>query len=160
MPVFISHSTRDDALARSVHSQLQAKGITCYIDDLDRAAATLRGTPAVTDLILSRLDGCSHLLAVVTSNTTGSWWVPFEVGVARRAPRAISTFTNRTLQELPEFLREWPVLTGPAAIDEFARLYRSEPISLTRDVREGTVLRANSDAVGSFHTRLKAALRQ
>jgi hypothetical protein len=160
MPVFISHSTADDALARTVYNQLHAKGITCYLDDLDRAAAAARGTTAVTTLILSRLESCSHLLAVVTTNTVRSWWVPFEVGVARRAPRAICTYTNLGLPPLPEFLREWPVLTGPSALDEFARLYRSQPITLTRDVREGVEFRAATDSVGSFHSRLKSSLGQ
>lgn len=160
MPVFISHSTPDDALARAVYSQLDRKGINCYLDDLDAAAGAARGTPSITSLILERLERCTHLLAIVTSNTVRSWWVPFEIGVARRAPRVISTYTNLGLSPLPEFLREWPVLTGSSAVDEFAQLYRSQPFHLTRDLREGVEFRAAVDAVTSFHATLKRRLGQ
>jgi hypothetical protein len=147
-------------LARGVYAQLDRRGISCYLDDLDRAAGAARGTPAITGLILERLERCTHLLAVVTNNTLRSWWVPFEVGVARRAPRVISTYTNLGLSPLPEFLREWPVLTGPSAVDEFAQMYRSQPMHLTRDLREGVEFRAATDAVTSFHAVLKRRLGQ
>src|SRR5262245_57071772 len=99
MPVFISHSTSDDKIARSVYDRLLSfHGIRCYIDDLDREAKAARGTRAITSLILSRLESCTHLLAVVTPNTITSWWVPFEIGVARRSPRAISTYSNSAMQ--------------------------------------------------------------
>jgi hypothetical protein len=143
-----------------VHDRLTRQGITCYLDDLDAAAGAARGTAAITGLILSRLDHCSHLLAVVTPNTIKSWWVPFEVGVARRAPRAISTYTNHGISSLPEFLREWPVLTGPAAVEDFAHIYRSQPFTLTRDLQESTGLRSASSSVASFHTALKSRLGQ
>lgn len=160
MPVFISHSTPDDALARTVYGQLDRRGITCYLDDLDRAAGAARGTPAITSLILQRLESCTHLLAVVTNNTVRSWWVPFEIGVARRSPRVISTYANLGVSPLPEFLREWPVLTGPSAVDEFAELYRSQPLHLRRDLREGVEFRAAADTVTSFHAALKRRLGQ
>lgn len=44
MPVFLSHSTPDDSLARSVYDRLSTvHGIKCYIDDLDRQAGIARG---------------------------------------------------------------------------------------------------------------------
>lgn len=103
---------------------------------------------------------CTHLLALVTDNTKGSWWVPFEVGVARRAPRAISTFTN-LLRGLPEYLTEWPVLRGETAIDKFAAAYKAQIATARRMLTEkyasfGEQVRS----VDSFHTRLKASLGQ
>jgi hypothetical protein len=162
MPVFLSHSTPDDSLARSAYNRLTTlHGITCYIDDLDRQAHAVRGTSAITTLILSRLESCSHLLAVVTPNTAASWWVPFEVGVARRAPRVISTYTNSGVSALPAFLKEWPVLTGPNAVDEYAKLYKSQQVFLLRELKEATTSPSSAtEAVDSFHRRLKTALGQ
>jgi len=106
MPVFISHRTTDDSLAKMVFKRLlEVHRIPCYIDDLDREANSARGTARVTEVILGRLELCTHLLALVTENTRGSWWVPFEIGVARRAPRIISTYTN-VYRDLPEYLKE------------------------------------------------------
>ena len=123
MPVFISHRTADDAVARLVYDRMTTvHGIKCYIDDLDRET----NTKNITALIVSRVKQCTNLLVLVSKNTQGSWWVPFEVGVAREAPRIITSYTNLLQEELPEFLTEWPVLRGTNAIDKFAALYKAK----------------------------------
>jgi hypothetical protein len=123
MAVFISHSSKDDRLARAIYDRLtKVHGIKCYLDDLDPA---LQGTKNVTDVILQRLEECSYLMAVVTTNTNTSWWVPFEIGVARRAPRYITTFTDLSFT-LPAYLKEWPVLKCDSDLDKFARWRASE----------------------------------
>lgn len=127
MPVFISHRTADDALARQAASRLRYyHGIECYIDDIDQELKRAQGTSEVTALIVRRLNLCTNLLAIVTANTEGSWWVPFEIGVARQAPRVITTLTNQEDYSLPEYLREWPRLRGASAIDQFAELYKEQ----------------------------------
>lgn len=82
MPIFISHTTRDDALANRVKNRLTTiHKIECYIDDIDRELAANRGKASLTPVLIDRLRKCDTLLAVVTSNTKGSWWVPFEIGI-------------------------------------------------------------------------------
>ena len=79
MPVFISHRTADDVLARRVYDRLTREHqIRYYLDDLDKEA---HRTSRITALIVDRLTSCSNLLALLTRNTKGSWWVPFKVGV-------------------------------------------------------------------------------
>ena len=162
MPVFISHRTVDNDLARRVSLRLRVwHGIECYVDDMDDATQRLRGTPAITALIVRRLNACSNLLAIVTANTVDSWWVPFEVGVARQAPRVITTFTDQTDDRLPDFLLEWPRLRGESAVDEFAKLYNAQVRSLTAQVVEKHAMLADQlDAVERFHRDLKARLGQ
>ncbi len=113
MPVFISHRTADDEIAKAVYQRLRFHhNIECYIDDIDEELRRARGTAVVTSLIVERLNACTNLLAIVTQNTQGSWWVPFEVGIARQAPRVITSFTNQRDSAMPEFLLEWPRLRG------------------------------------------------
>lgn len=161
MPVFISHRTADNAIATQVANRLKIyHGIECYIDDLDREAQGLSGTKAITSLIVKRLTSCTNLLAIVTKNTSGSWWVPFEVGVARQAPRVISTFTD-LYSGLPEYLEEWPILRGEGAIDMFARLYKEQKVVLNERIIRKSVSEADQIAtVDSFHRSLKASLGQ
>ena len=162
MPVFISHRTADDRVARTVAQRLENRhDIRGYVDDCDKDANAARGTSRITTLIVSRLNMCTHLLALVTDNTKGSWWVPFEIGVARRAPRAISTFTNLTYG-LPEYLTEWPVLRGESAIDKFAAAYKAQIATAKRMLTaEATIsLDERALSVDSFHSRLKASLGQ
>jgi hypothetical protein len=115
----------------------------------------------VTALIVQRLNDCTNLLALITPNTRGSWWVPFEVGVARQAPRAITSFSNLPQSELPEFLTEWPVLRGTDAVDTFAYYYRQQAAILRGSLLERRAsIGQPLPTVDAFHRQLKAALRQ
>lgn len=162
MPVFISHRTADDGIAQKVAYRLKYHhNITCYIDDIDAELGRARGTAAVTDLIVNRLTSCTNLLAIVTQNTQGSWWVPFEVGVARQAPRVITAFTNQADSQLPEYLLEWPRLRGDQAVDTFASYYKRQRRALSEDVLEKRATASQQlRTVDDFHRQLKAALGQ
>lgn len=161
MPVFISHRTADDDVARDVAWRLKYHhDIECYVDDFDEEARRVRGTQNITSLILRRLERCTHLLAIVTAHTKGSWWVPFEVGVARKAPRIISTFTDLG-NGLPEYLTEWPVLRGRGAVDRFAAIYKRKREDARRMLLEKAATSGRQERlVESFHTELKQALGQ
>lgn len=162
MPVFISHRTTDDKIAQAVANRLKyTHGISVWIDDFDKEAQSYKGGERnITNLILKRLGDCTNLLAIVTANTTGSWWVPFEVGVARQAPRVITTFTN-LVSGLPEYLTEWPVLRGEEAIDQFANLYKKQQQILNDSIIRKSETASNQfDRVDAFHRTLKANLGQ
>lgn len=146
MPIFISHTTKDDYLAQKVYRRLtNMHNIKCYIDDMDKELERLRGHSSLTPLLVERLRRCDTLLAVVTENTKDSWWVPFEIGTAREMPRAISCFTPlpdrkntynymyNTKTTLPEYLLEWPRLRTDHDIDTFAMIYK----------RQASLLRGN-----------------
>jgi hypothetical protein len=154
MPVFISHRAADDALARRVWLYLTDRQIPCYIDDLDREAKT---TDDITELILRRLGMTTHLIAVVTQNTAGSWWVPFEIGVATESAKRIASYT-RLRSLLPEYLLKWPALESDSDLAIFAREYhRDRPIIEKRASAGRPAQRVDAD---SFHRSLKAAIGQ
>jgi hypothetical protein len=142
MPIFISHTTRDDELAKKVFWRLnRIHDITCYIDDMDRELGNNRGKSSLTPLLVDRLRKCDTLLAVVTENTKGSWWVPFEIGTAREMPRVISSFTTlpdrsayRWQETLPEYLLEWPRLRADSDIEVFAREYKRQSLLLEKSI--------------------------
>lgn len=162
MPVFISHRTADNEIAQRVAQRLKYQhNITVYIDDIDQELRRIRGTAAITGLLVQRVNACTNLLAIVTQNTEGSWWVPFEIGVARQSPRAITSMTNLPDTSLPEYLLEWPRLRGDSAIDTFARLYKEQLQVLKEQVMEK---RASASLqvsyVDQFHASLKSALGQ
>src|SRR6185369_4061960 len=90
MPVFLSHRTADDAKAQALAARLKIRhNISCYLDHFDPAAVT---TKAITDLLVGRINLCTHLMALITDQTVGSWWVPFEIGVARQGDKRITSF--------------------------------------------------------------------
>ena len=46
-------------------------------------------------------------MALVSSTTAESWWVPFEIGVATDKERRITSFALAAVK-LPDFLTVWP----------------------------------------------------
>lgn len=158
MSVFISHSTRNDRIATFVRLRLLARGISSYADHFDGAAASTR---QITRLLVRRINDCTHLLAVITRATLTSWWVPFEIGVARQGDRRITTF-NRDRLILPAYLTEWPILTSYKQFDDFAKAYLSDTqrmiIALDeKQASAGTELLSPPD---TFHRQLKSQLGQ
>ena len=161
MPVFISHRTQDDERARKIYLYLRYdQDIECYIDDFDEVAGIAQKTNRITDRILERLEYCTHLLALVTENTEGSWWVPFEIGVARRAPRVISTFTNLYGSDLPEYLREWPILRRDDELAAYAILYRRYKTHTNQLLQEDIRLPDRRAFADQAHSRLQTRLTE
>src|SRR4051794_4658010 len=154
MPVFISHRNADNALAQRVFLFLMERGILCYIDDLDKEAKT---TNDVTALLLRRLEMTTHLMAVVTHNTAGSWWVPFEIGVATEAAKRIASYTPARIL-LPGYLLKWPALQSDTELSSFAAEYRRDRSVIERRAGSGRpAQRADAD---TFHRSLKALIGQ
>lgn len=166
MPVFISHRTVDDDKAMKVYDRLtKIHGIQCWMDDTNASSPP----SMITREILENINRCTHLLGIITSNTKGSWWVPYEIGVAEQGERAITTYSFLLDSELPEYLWHWPVLKGETAIDRFATIYKQERLVVetikAANVRESLSNTVNFSAshrssASQFHSNLKSALGQ
>jgi hypothetical protein len=156
MPVFISHRSSDNATAKQVHDLLTQLGIKCYIDELDEG---LRQTDDITAVIVTRLSQCSHLLAVVSRNTSGSWWVPFEIGVGTASDTRISSYKVAPV-DLPQYLSKWPILSSTTDLIKFAQLYGVDKRILLEKGMQAEARNAVVQTAGDFHSQLKRALGQ
>ena len=166
MPVFISHRTLDDVLAKRIYDRLtRVHSIRCWLDNVYPA----QPPDKITEVILTNINRCTHLLVVMTDNTEGSWWVPYEIGVAEQGERAISTYSEMLKLKLPEFLWHWPVLMGDSAIDRFAQIYKQERLIVettkAANIRESlsnsvALAAATRSTPAQFHSKLKSALGQ
>ena len=110
--VFISHKGEDIRIAESVGDALQGSGLSGYLDRWDPAVEG--DSPELEIYLRSIIRETKTILAIVTENTPLSWWVPFEIGVARETDSQIATFleVNRfstARVELPSYLsgRYW-----------------------------------------------------
>ena len=121
--VFISHKGDDTNLAETVGDHLSSRGVNAYLDrwdpavdgDSDELEVHIRKVIEITD----------GILAVVTENTATSWWVPFEIGVARQTESQVATYLSvrpysGVTVVLPSYLRTWPILVGPSELTEWA----------------------------------------
>lgn len=87
--VFISHRKADIAMARQAAEMARRIGCEYWLDVEDPTLtwltqntvldAATRAT-AIASTIEMALLNCSHVLAVITRNTQGSMWVPYEYG--------------------------------------------------------------------------------
>lgn len=86
--LFISHRQADATEAQQIASIAKAQGFEFWLDILDPTFASITATPLDDErkglltaiYIEMALLNCTHLIAVMTANTIGSMWVPYEFG--------------------------------------------------------------------------------
>jgi hypothetical protein len=135
--------------------RLERLGIPTYQDHFD---PTLEGSNRITAKLVAAIEKCTHLMALVTEATRESWWVPFEIGIAREAPRRIATYKAST-SSLPDYLEEWPILKSENDLDKFALAYHKD----NAGEPSGRMIRAAYHTIHTpddFHRELKASLGQ
>lgn len=161
MPVFISYRHTDRVQAMMINTRLTQEGISTYLDVLD---AESQSTDDITGVITRRISESTHLIAVVSSQTAQSWWVPFEIGEATITNRRICSYKT-SASDLPEYLDKWPQMTKAAELEMFIQFYKGE-YSLKRSMSlesvngSESVRNFNKANADSFHADLKARIRR
>jgi hypothetical protein len=97
--VFLSYHHEDKKIAAEVKSELKRAGFEGFLahDDIEVSKEW-------RDEILTHLDSCSALTAIVTEHFAGSVWVNQEVGVAMGKRKPIVSLIFARSQALPGFL--------------------------------------------------------
>ena len=118
--VFISHKGSDIDKAEKVGEILYECGVMGYLDTRD---PEVEGDGPELEGHLRRVIGLTkHTLAVVSQATLTSWWVPFELGVARETNSSLATrlVVPEYRIELPSYLRTWPILVSDDELKQWA----------------------------------------
>jgi len=173
VPVFISYRANDREVALKIAKKLQLNNIDFYLDVIDEES--VNNTSNITEAITKNIKRCTHLIAIISPNTKGSWWVPFEIGEASIINRRICSFAYNTNEYsltrvnmhifksfLPEYLHKWPVLLNEKDVENFIFQYKQDNRnnvlldSINRDSNLfGTLTKKGAD---EFHNNLKAML--
>lgn len=160
--IFISHKKEDSDQAESIALQLRRRGIEVYLDVLDPHLQN--SSEELTKYIQSRLNQCTHLLAVLSYNTRLSWWVPFEIGIATEKMYPISSYLTTVLKsDIPEYLWKWPVLRSSEDLQKYIMLLnKSSTILLNEEKKhwEFSSKGVPQNYADAFHRRLKINLGQ
>jgi hypothetical protein len=80
--VFISHSSKDDAIVREIRQSLESLGIEVWAD-----SERLSGGDLLTPKIQQSIEKADHFLAVVSLNALNSAWVQREIKHAQAIKR-------------------------------------------------------------------------
>ena len=105
---------------------------------------------------------CSQLLAIISSYTLKSWWVPFEIGEATALARRITSYKNGNM-DLPPFLKIWPVLTRDSQLQLFIQEYEKDRRIIFEEKIHRTHASVAMDGMTpssaeKFHSSLKSKL--
>ena len=118
--VFVSHKSSDTKKALQLAEKISRNGLSVWVDIAD---PTVKDGPDLADYISDVLQSSRSLLAVVTSATKSSWWVPFEIGIAFEKEKLLASHGNRI--NLPSFLYKWPNIQTDTQLDRWCREVRS-----------------------------------
>jgi len=159
--VFISHKSSDSKLATSVALRVKNNGLDTYLDTIDDAL--LKDGPDLAEILLARMGDCQQLIAVVSSETKGSWWVPWEIGVGSEKGFRMASF-SMVYVDLPSYLKKWPELHSDVDVDLYCQYSKAaenkvsvESAGILTEARRLNVVKANAK---NFHSDLKARLRR
>lgn len=96
--VFISHQKKDSDVAGKIADYLLDAGIDVYFDQYD--SSINRADPnSVVNAIRTGIENSSHMLVLISPNTFGSMWVPWEIGYAYNSQIALNVLR---LKEVPK----------------------------------------------------------
>ena len=155
MKIFISHKAEDESAARRVAKHLSKKtDVECYLDVLDPQLG--KNAEDLGSYFKRMISSCTHLMALVSSKTKWSWWVPFEIGIATEKDYPISTYAAGYC-DLPSYLKKWPYLKTMEDLDIYVRIAKRTPVY--ESLGTATYLDRRKYA-NSFHRSLKIALGQ
>jgi TIR domain len=159
--VFISHQNEDSSLATYVADRVRRNGLTTYLDVIDDALK--QDGSELSDHIRLKMAECDQLVAIVSSNTKASWWVPWEIGVASEKDFRIANYA-REYVDLPSYLKQWPTLRSEQDIDAYCEISKLNAAQTRIRIDEAfTELRkeeALRRGVRDFHKQLKTRLGQ
>ena len=120
---FISHKGDDIDVAVQVGDLIHLCGLNGYLDHWDPRVDG--DSPELESHLRDVIRQTPSILAIVSESTVTSWWVPFEIGVARETKSVIATVLavdeNRaTAMELPSYLKTWPILASAEELRDWA----------------------------------------
>ena len=125
--IFISYRSTDTRAASAVASYLMhSMDCDVYYSDNDarlKEAVSTGNDEAIVTSIDRALMACSHLLTIVSNQTKGSWWVPYEFGASRIKDRVIALLLLEDVTELPSFMKIAKILRDSDDLDKWSRSF-------------------------------------
>ena len=87
--VFISHSSLDAWIARTMAEKIRSLGVDCWLDEKD-----LEGGDVIADEIIRGIDACQEAIVLISPNSVSSQWVSFEIGGVRAQHKRVTPILN------------------------------------------------------------------
>lgn len=142
--VFISHQKADASFCRHIADYLTKAGIDVYFDEYDKNLKEYyqnNNPKGVVNCIKKGIQQSSHMLCVISPNTLGSKWVPWEVGYGYDTTQiAALTLKGIIDAQLPDYLKTVTLIRGTKTLNDFisslAGEYKTKMFSTNRLINE------------------------
>lgn len=154
--IFISHNSEDKTYAIMAQSYLRQHGINSFLDITDKGP---HGYRSVTDWIIANLRKSTHLLVIFSKNTRKSMWVPFELGVGYERNEGIGILLKESIDNLPEYLNEFPVMKSMCSLDYFVKQCKKPARYYVMDSADVGEMKLDPNYARDFINELKTNLR-
>ncbi|MYB50472.1 MAG: toll/interleukin-1 receptor domain-containing protein [Dehalococcoidia bacterium] len=120
--VFLSYRHTDETTAWSLARYLDRRGILVFIDIHDNSLTPGQGD--LDDALITAIDNSNTMIIVVSDETQGSWWVPWEVGVSTPSGKAKALYKPQAHRQLPDYLEKLKTLWTPEEADSWVTAFR------------------------------------
>lgn len=121
--IFLSHISLDKAAVKGIADYIMEKAdIDVYLDIHDDALqrAVNRGdSEEITALIERGITSSSHAMCLISEETIKSWWVPYELGYAKKSGKEISSLKLKGTVDLPDFLKIGTLIRGTKSLNKY-----------------------------------------
>jgi hypothetical protein len=121
--IFLSHISVDKEAAIQIGDYItNYADIDIYLDIYDndlQQAAILQDPVKITDFIESGISKSTHAMCLISQNTAKSWWVPYELGFAKKAGKSLCSLKLKGDVQLPEFLSISDILHGTRSLNQY-----------------------------------------
>jgi hypothetical protein len=121
--VFISHQKGDSAKCEKIAEYIMEANIDVYFDEYDTDLKIHRQTnnaKGVVNSIRKGIDNSTHMLCVISPNTLGSKWVPWELGYGyAKTTIGVLTLKGINESELPDYIKTVQIVRGTKSLNQF-----------------------------------------
>ena len=119
--VFLSYQHADRLSAWDLAKDLDRLGRRVFIDVHDDTLVP--GQRDLDDALVTAISKSDTMIVVVSDETQGSWWVPWEIGVSTpfRKPKAM--YRPQTYGPLPAYLEKLQRLRNPSEANSWVIAY-------------------------------------
>lgn len=121
--IFLSHMSADKKHAIKIGDYIMKYAdMDIYLDIYDnelQSAAKSQDAQAITNLIERGISSSTHTMCLVSEHTVKSWWVPFELGYAKKSGVELCSLKLKGYVDLPEYLSISPILLGTKSLNSY-----------------------------------------
>lgn len=122
--IFLSYTSEDRNTVMKIGEYIQNAGFDIYLDIYDEKLqqAVSEGDPvAITKNIEKGLSFSTDVICIVSEETVGSWWVPYEIGFGKKANKPLATLTLKNTVTIPAYLEITRIIRGTKSLNEYLK---------------------------------------